>query len=78
METLEQNYLTSILSIHERRKVGYICKDTWRIDCDRRMETEVFNIFQTSFPQYFLVAGLHISLSDILDKKVDLGEIFFS
>jgi len=38
------------------------------------MEMEVFNIFQGSFPQYFLVAGLHISLSDILDKKVGLEE----
>lgn len=38
------------------------------------MEIEVFNIFQTSFPQYFLVAGLHISPSDILDKKMGLAE----
>lgn len=40
------------------------------------MDTEVFNIFQRSFPQYFLVAGLHISLSDILDNKIGLGEEF--
>lgn len=40
------------------------------------MEIEVFSIFQGSFLQYFLVAGLHISLSDILDKKVGLdGEL---
>lgn len=38
------------------------------------MEIEVFNIFQISFPQYFLAAGLHISLSDILDKNMGLGE----
>lgn len=49
-------------------------RDTSRTDCDRRMENEVFNIFQRSFPQNFLVAGLHISLSDILDKKIGLSE----
>ena len=42
------------------------------------MEMEVFNIFQVSFLQYFLDAGLHISLSDILDKKVGLeGEFYW-
>lgn len=49
-------------------------RDTWRIDCERRMDTEVFNIFHISFLQYFPVAGLHISLSDILDKEIGLGE----
>lgn len=46
--------------------------NTWRTDCEKSMEREVFNIFQGLFPQDFLVAGLHISLSDILDKKVGL------
>lgn len=41
------------------------------------MEMEVLNIFQRLFPQYFLEAGLQISLSDILDKKIGLGEQFF-
>jgi hypothetical protein len=46
--------------------------NTCRTDCEKSMEMEVFNIFQGSFLQYFLVAGLHVSLSDILDKKVGL------
>lgn len=54
-----------------------ITKDTWRIDCERRMDIEVFNIFHRFFPQYFPVAGLHISLSDILDKEIGLGEQSF-
>jgi len=54
----------------------YTMGSTCRTDCEKSMEMEVFNIFQGSFPQYFLVAGLHISLSDILDKKVGLeGDI---
>ena len=54
-----------------------VVENTWRIDCERRMEMEVLNIFQRLFPQYFLEAGLQISLSDILDKKIGLGEQFF-
>lgn len=50
---------------------------TWRIDCEKRIETEVFSIFQMSFPQYFLVAGLHMSLSDILDKKMGLCKQYY-
>lgn len=42
------------------------------------MEKEVFSIFQILFLQYFLVAGLHISLSDILDKKIGLSEKIFN
>jgi hypothetical protein len=42
------------------------------------MEKEVFSIFQILFLQYFLVAGLHISLSDILDKKIGLIEKIFN
>lgn len=53
-------------------------KNTWSIDFERRMDTEVFNIFQRSFPQNFLEAGLHISLSDILDKEIGLGEQFLN
>jgi len=46
--------------------------NTCRTDREKSMEMEVFNIFQGSFLQYFLVAGLHVSVSDILDKKVGL------
>jgi hypothetical protein len=51
---------------------------TWRIDWESSMEKEVFSIFQILFLQYFLVAGLHISLSDILDKKIGLIEKIFN
>jgi hypothetical protein len=51
---------------------------TWRTDWESSMEKEVFSIFQILFLQYFLVAGLHISLSDILDKKIGLIEKIFN
>ena len=40
------------------------------------MEMDVFNIFQKSFPQFFLVAGLHISPNVILDKEIGLVKQF--
>lgn len=52
-------------------------RNTWRIDGDRRIEMEVLNFFQKSFPQSLFEAGFHISLSVILDKKIDLSEQFF-
>lgn len=42
------------------------------------MEKEVFSVFQILFLLDFLVAGLHISLSDILDKKIGLREQIFN
>lgn len=50
--------------------------NTWRIDCERRMEMDVFNIFQKSFPQFSQLAGLHISPSVILDKEIGLVKQF--
>lgn len=61
--------------IWDERVTKYM-RNTWRADREKRIDTEVFNIFQKSFPQYFLVAGLHISLSDILDKLIGLNEQF--
>lgn len=49
-------------------------QSTSRIDFERRIDTDVFNIFHVSFPQAFRVAGLHISLSDILGKKIGLED----
>ena len=46
--------------------------NTWRIDRDEKIENALFNIFQGLFPQNLLEAGSHISLSDILDKKIGL------
>lgn len=50
---------------------------TCRTDCEKSIEMEVLNIFQGSLLQAFLVAGLHISLSDILDKNVGLDGEFY-
>lgn len=48
------------------------------MDCEKRMETPVLNIFQKSFPQYFGEAGFHISLSVILDRKFGLYDTTFA
>lgn len=49
---------------------------TWRVDFERRMEIEVLNILQKSFPHSLRDAGSHISLSDILDKNIGLDRRF--
>lgn len=42
------------------------------MDGEKRIERAVLNIFLKSFPQDLGDAGFHMSLSDILDKKLEL------
>lgn len=45
---------------------------TWRIDRENKIEMAFLNIFLKSFPQDLGDAGFHMSLIDILDRKLGL------